>query len=43
MVTLDKTFYNILFKQEVVAAHIYFHILFLIIVEETFIKKLYNN
>jgi len=37
--TLDKMFYNLLFKQEVVAAHSYFHIFFLI----TFLEEAFNR
>jgi len=39
--TLDETFYNFLFKQEVVAAPSYFHIFFLIaFFEEGFITNI---
>jgi len=37
--TLDKMFYNLLFRQEVVAAPSYFHIFFLI----TFLEEAFNR
>jgi len=39
-VTLDKTFYSLLVKQEVAAAPSYFHIFFLVaFLEEAFIRN----
>jgi hypothetical protein len=40
----DKTFYNLLFEQGIVAAPSYFHIRFLIaFLEEDFVEISYNN